>query len=137
MLALIERVGDELWTNGDVDAVEELYTEDCVVHSGAETYRGRAEVMQWVLDTHEAFPDLTLELGEIFATDEFGACTWTMTGTHDGYSKLLGLEPTGKAVEMSGVVCARFEDGKIAEEWGQGDQVSLLAQLGVIEPPTA
>jgi steroid delta-isomerase-like uncharacterized protein len=132
--AVVMRIGDELWSEGNVAIVGELYAEDCMVHSGTETFRGHDGVSQWVLDTREAFPDLTLELGEVFATEEFAAATWHMTGTHDGYMKQLRLEPTGERVNMSGVVVARFEDGKCVEEWGQGDQISLLAQLGLLAP---
>jgi predicted ester cyclase len=55
---------------------------------------------------------------------------WTMEGTHTG--EWFGTPATGKHAKWSGVVITRFADGKIAEDWYNFDQISLLQQLGII-----
>lgn len=47
---------------------------------------------------------------------------------------LPGVEPTGKRVEMAGVVIVEFEGGKIAHEHIYWDQASVLVQLGLLDP---
>jgi predicted ester cyclase len=42
----------------------------------------------------------------------------------------LGINPTGKPVEFSGVTIGRFRDGKIVELWTETDQLRLMQQLG-------
>lgn len=55
---------------------------------------------------------------------------WTVTGTHDG--PLEDLEPTGRTIDISGLIIARFEGGKIAEEWEVFDELRMLQQMGAI-----
>jgi predicted ester cyclase len=42
------------------------------------------------------------------------------------------VPPTGKQVVVGVVDLARFEDGKVVEQWGQSDLLGLLQQLGAI-----
>ena len=44
----------------------------------------------------------------------------------------MGIPPTGKSVEISGIAIDRFSDGKIAESWGNWDTMGLLQQLGAV-----
>ncbi len=54
----------------------------------------------------------------------------THTGTHAG--DLMGIPPTGRRIEVSGITISRFAGGKIAEEWHQGDDLGMMQQLGVV-----
>lgn len=54
----------------------------------------------------------------------------TAAGMHTG--ELLGVPPTGKRLEMDGIVIYRFENGKIVERWAQHDFLGLMYQLGLI-----
>ncbi|MFE0687422.1 ester cyclase [Streptomyces sp. JH002] len=56
---------------------------------------------------------------------------WTVTGTHSG--EYLGLEPTGRALTITGHTTFRFADGKIAEGWWNWDQLGVMSQLGLVE----
>jgi ketosteroid isomerase-like protein len=38
----------------------------------------------------------------------------------------------GRPVVLRGITISRFEDGKIVEDWGYTDSVSLLRQLGML-----
>jgi predicted ester cyclase len=55
-------------------------------------------------------------------------------GRHTG--PLLGAAPTGKALTWTAISIARFENGRVAEEWVEFDMLSLLQQLGLV-PQTA
>jgi carboxymethylenebutenolidase len=47
---------------------------------------------------------------------------------------LPGVRPTGKRVEIAGVVIVKFEEGKVAREHVYWDQASVLVQLGLLDP---
>ena len=47
----------------------------------------------------------------------------------------MGMPPTGKTVQVTGVNVARFADGKIVESWFNFDMLTLLQQLGAIPTP--
>ena len=51
-------------------------------------------------------------------------------GTHTG--PMNGIEPTGKAVAFRDVTILRLRDGKIIEQSGLSDYLTMFQQLGVI-----
>jgi enoyl-[acyl-carrier protein] reductase I len=77
----------------------------------------------------EAFPDVVIAIDQMVAEGELVATRWTLKGTHRG--PLRGLQPTGKTAIVSGLVVARFDNGKIAEAWSHWDSAGLMKQLGV------
>jgi predicted ester cyclase len=44
----------------------------------------------------------------------------------------MGLPPTGKKIEMTGIEIFSLRDGKIVELWGEANLMGLLQQLGVM-----
>jgi predicted ester cyclase len=58
---------------------------------------------------------------------------FTMRGTHQG--EFMGIAPTGRRVEMTGIDIIRFSDGKMVEHWGNTDDLGMMQQLGVIPEP--
>ena len=47
----------------------------------------------------------------------------------------MGMPATGKPATVTGIEIYRVADGKIAERWGNFDQLGMLQQLGVIPTP--
>lgn len=132
--AIARRVVTDLWGKGNLDLVEELYAEDCVVHEPQRgTVEGREGVKTWVTEVREAFPDTEISLGEVFSCENHACGVWTMTGTHEGEIQPMGIPATGKAVELSGLFIASIEDGVIREEWSMSDGASMMEQLGTFE----
>jgi predicted ester cyclase len=58
---------------------------------------------------------------------------YTAEGTQQG--ALLGVPPTGKRFRISAISIYRLAEGKVAEQWEQGDLLGLMQQLGVIPAP--
>jgi predicted ester cyclase len=44
----------------------------------------------------------------------------------------MGIAPTGRHIEISGITVSRFPGGKIAEDWYQNDDLGMMQQLDVI-----
>ena len=59
-----------------------------------------------------AFPDIRFETGKMICEGDTVAHRWTLTGTHEG--ALMGVEPTGRRVEVAGVEINCVENGKIS-----------------------
>ena len=57
--------------------------------------------------------------GEMFSVEDRVAHRWTFTGTHEG--EMMGVEPTGKQVEVSGVEINHVEEGRISASWTVSD----------------
>jgi hypothetical protein len=55
---------------------------------------------------------------------------YTFAGTHLG--ALRGIAATGQPVAVAGMVLLRFTEGKVVEQRGMWDSLSLMQQLGVV-----
>lgn len=131
-LAVLRRYYDEVVNQGNLATVDEVIADDYVSHHNdpAHLPPGPAGVKAFVTMTRQGFPDLKLTVDQAFGAGDQVASMWTMEGTHTG--EWFGAPATGKHAKWSGVVITRFADGKIAEDWYNFDQISLLQQLGII-----
>jgi steroid delta-isomerase-like uncharacterized protein len=136
---LVKRVLEEAFSRGDVDVLEEVLADDFVAHApsepghGAET-QDRERLAEEIERNREAFPDMTFTVEEIVAEGDTVAVRWSARGTHEG--ELMGMEPTGEAVDMRGMNFLHIENGKIAEDWVLWDSLGMMQQLGIgPEPP--
>ena len=134
---IVRRVAEEAWGRGEFDVIDEHLVDDFVSHTTAmpEDVRGREAYKELISTFRSGFPDLRVEVVDTVAEGDEVAIRFRSTGTHEG--ELMGIEPTGKTTEGSGLVIARFEDGRGVEVWEYGDQLGMLQQLGVVERPAA
>ncbi|HET7093444.1 MAG TPA: ester cyclase, partial [Thermomicrobiales bacterium] len=54
-------------------------------------------------------------------------------GSHQG--DFFGIPATGREFAMTAIDILRIANGKVAEHWGNEDDLGMLSQLGVITPP--
>jgi predicted ester cyclase len=80
----------------------------------------------------DAFSDGRHEFDFVVAEGDTVATMGHYRGHHDG--ELMGIAPTGKAVDFTVMHIDRVHDGRIIEHRGIGDINAMWAQLG-IEPP--
>src|SRR5574337_1026301 len=80
-----------------------------------------------------AYPDGTHVIHDLIAEGDRVVVRVSGTGTQTGEFK--GIKPTGKKVEMTGIVIYRFDGGKIVERWAQHNFLGfVMQQLGVVSP---
>ncbi len=131
-IAAQEKFGEGINT-GNVSVFGDVVREDCVDHDPAPGQGpGPAGFMQFFTELRTAFPDLSVEVEHLTATDDDVALAYTASGTHQG--PLMGHEGTGKRVQFRGVQIGRFEDGQLVERWGSSDQLGMLTELGLVDP---
>lgn len=130
---IARRIIEEIVDEGNLDAVDELYTEDAVEHTPVGDFSGRGEIKESFETSLEAFPDYTMTVEDVIAEGDTVAARLTVRGTHDG--EFWGIEPTGEEVEYQTTAFLRLEDGKVAEWWVHPDRLGLMRQLGVVELP--
>ena len=126
--ALVRRFYEAAGAAGRAD---EFFGPDFVDHSlppGAP--QGDEGVRQLAAMFYRAFPDLRVEVGHLVAEGDLVADHVTVSGTHQG--EFMGVPATGKRVAFTGTNINRIANGKIAEHWGNSDQLALMQQLGLI-----
>ncbi|RKH59292.1 ester cyclase [Corallococcus llansteffanensis] len=129
------RAHSEWLEQGNSAMVDELFSEDAVIHSRhvpPALRQGREGIRAYGASLQQAFPDLRF-VNEVVADDENGefvAIIYKFRGTNTG--SFMGLPATGKRIEMGGADVFRIVDGKIRELYLEQDLVGLMQQLGVI-----
>jgi predicted ester cyclase len=83
----------------------------------------------------EAFPDLRMSVDSIGAEGDRVWVRTTMQGTQQG--PFMGMPPSGKTFAVTTVNEVRVEIGKVAEEWGVTDTLTMWQQLGLMPQATS
>jgi steroid delta-isomerase-like uncharacterized protein len=126
---LVRRYLDEVWNKGNVAAVDEFLAPSYRRHlSPASAPLTRDGQRQRLSGFRAAFPDVHLSVEDVLVAGDRVAFRTLIRGSHRG--DLMGIPPTGKAVSFYTVDIVRIEDGKVTEQWGGPDLLSLLQQLG-------
>ena len=132
--AILRRIVEEIINQKNLDLVDEFYPIDYVFHlPGAPEIHGAEGFKQYFATAFAAFPDFHVTIEDIFAERDKVVSRVTMRGTHKG--EFMGIPPTEKQVNVTGIAIHRFADGKIVEDWENMDFMSFMQQLGVIPPP--
>ncbi len=123
--AIARRFSDEVWSEGDIDAVDELVAADLVWHNteinGVEAFK------QNLANFRTTFPDLRLITEDLVAEGDKVVFRVTADGTH---------APTGKQVTWTGICILCIADSKIAKIWANEDVLGRLRQIGYeLVPP--
>ena len=128
--ALVRREIEEIWNQGKLDVIDEIFAADFILHEPvAGEVRGPEGLKQFVTMNRTAFPDFQLTIEDMFAEGDKVAVRWSWTGTHKG--EFMGIPPTGVQVIMTGISIGHFTGGKIMEAWDYGDALGLMQQLGM------
>jgi steroid delta-isomerase-like uncharacterized protein len=128
------RFFEEVWNGGNLDALDDLAAQDCVLHDrDMGEHRGVDAAREFVTAYRKAFPDLRFTIEEQIAEADKVATRWTARGTHR--SELMGIPPTEKSVSVSGITIDRIAGGRIAESIGSWDALGMMQQLGILSGP--
>jgi steroid delta-isomerase-like uncharacterized protein len=126
-----KRILEEAWNRGNLEALNDVVASNYIGHDtlGPEI-RGLDGLKKRVHSLRTAFPDLQLNIEEMFADGNTVITRFSSRGTHKGNFE--GVAPTGKSCKVTGITISRFSDGKLVEAWVQTDALGLMQQLGVV-----
>ncbi|MGH8651546.1 MAG: ester cyclase [Gammaproteobacteria bacterium] len=129
---IIRRLIDEVWNQREIHVLDEIIAADAFIHSPTvpNLSRGPEGAKQYVQLFWAAFPDLRVTTDDLVAEGDKVALRWSASGTHKG--KLLGIEPTGKPMTITGQAIYTIVRGKITEDWINADTMGMLQQLGIV-----
>lgn len=127
---------DEAVERRDVDALDELCTEDMVNHAlAAHMPKGLEGTREFLRKAKAAFQADGWTNSVVVAEGDYVVQFGTRAGTFVG-EKFLGfaVEP-GRRYSREVAFCYRIRDGKIAERWAMRDDITMLRQLGGLPTP--
>ncbi len=122
----------ELFTKGDLDAVDRYLAPDMINHDspfpGAPD--GREGMRQAAAMYRNALPDWHSDVDELVGEGDIVVERFTASGTHRG--TLMGVAATNKILVLKGIQMFRVDHDQIVERWGRLDEMGVLGQLGLI-----
>lgn len=116
----------------DMEAMRQIFTETTVERFPDRTCHGVDEIVAYFEQTMAAIPDWHIEAVAIAEQDDEVFVQWRLTGTHSG--TLLGIEATGKSLEIDGMDHFTIRDGKIVTNFVIVDQLQYARQIGMMPP---
>lgn len=108
--------------------ISENYTE---VFDNKKYQLGIEGAIEHISGVRKTYPDLELTVDRQIAEGEWVATCYTMKGTHLG--EWMGIKPTGKKIEVTGVNIDRIIDGKIIEHSGAANLFNALLEIEAIK----
>ena len=95
--------------------------------------RGREELRDFFASMFAAMPDARTTVTRLVAGEQSCAVEWRLEGTFDG-AAYMGIEPTGKHVELRGFDLLELEDGELVSNTAYFDGAGFARQIGLLPP---
>ncbi len=131
--AVIRRLVEEVYNEGNLDVVDELVAPDLFDHAAVLEHQHGIDafkhVITWVRDISS---DVHYDIDDIIAEGDKVAVRMTQSGTQTGPIRDI---PTGRRFSVDHVHWFRLADGKVAEMWAVRDDLTRLQQLGLMPVP--
>ena len=132
------RALEEAYYEGNLDALDELYAPDVIIHRPPHPdIRGLSEYKQHILTARQAYTDIRFDWEEMVGEGDTVALRSTWRMKHTGESAAVPVPPTGKEVVMRGGLFIHLDNGKGVEVFEYKDYLGLLQQLGVTPQSSA
>ena len=128
---VIRRFIEECLNQRKIDLVDELFSPNYVNHAATsdiepdlEGYKRRIGYML------QGFPDLHVEIEDLFGVGDKVAVRLTASGTH--CAACMGIPATGTHATWTALAIYQIAGGRIVQRWENRDDLGLMQQLGVI-----
>jgi predicted ester cyclase len=126
--AIVHRFLQEVFNRRNPNAAADSCGQTYLLHGGPlGEARGLQEYQGVLASLFVALPDLELQILDTIAEDDRVVVRFSVSGTHLG--PFQGISPTYKTMSASVTSTYRIADGRIVEEWWQGDLLLVLSRM--------
>ena len=132
--AIIQRLVDEVWTQGNLDVLDEIiHPQAHPPHGPWDLPIGPEGFKQLVGMIRTSVPNLTRKAEDMTAEGDGVTLYYTLSGTHTGEGGLIPYPPSGEIWNMPGITAFRIADGKIIEEpWAVNSVGAFIQQVAKV-----
>jgi steroid delta-isomerase-like uncharacterized protein len=130
---LVRRYYQEVWSKGNLDFVDQTFTDDyvnCDPATPGVRLEGRPAFKELVKTLRGAFQEMAMTVDRQHIDGDVVISEWSARAVHRG--PLMGIPPTGKAGQTTGITISCFRGDRIREDRVVWDLFGLLARLGVL-----
>ena len=116
-----------------LDELPKYISEDCVQRTGEkEIFIGIDGIKQHLVALKKTYPDYTMKIIRQYVTEDYVISEFIMRGMHEG--EFIGISPTNKVLEITGVDIDKVIDGKIVEHGGAANTFETFFEHHLIKP---
>jgi len=123
---LVHTFFDEVWSPPhNLAKIDELMTEDYVIHSAGKTVSGRAQFKKWVAQFHQALKNARTISQDIFfdETQSKVVSRWVCSGNNNG---IFGLPKDGQEISFTGIAIWEIRDERLATCWVERSALEVI-----------
>jgi predicted ester cyclase len=131
--AAARRMLETAWNEGDFSVYDEVFSDGYVGHTPFGDLRGPEPVKHVVSQFRSAMTGIRMTVEEQISEGDSVATRWSLQATQTG--PLLGVEPTGRDINVTGVLVLHFDGDQATEGWQLWDRLAVLEQLGAAPEP--
>jgi predicted SnoaL-like aldol condensation-catalyzing enzyme len=125
---LARRFYEEVWNQGKVELVDQLFHPDFIQHCVYAPMKSAAECKAFVSQVRGSFPEQHLTIDDLFAEGDKVLVRFTWRAI-DALPRGKHV-PTGKPLVMTGMCAYRVAGGKLVESWESRDRLNWGIQFG-------
>lgn len=114
----------DAWTANNLEALDEIFAQEYSVNGARIGVEGVKQAVQFL---HSVFSDTSPELHEMVAEGDRVVIRWTIRGSHTG--NFMGIPPTGKDLELTGINIYQILDNKIVANHEQTNISEAIRKL--------
>ena len=130
---LIRRFYEVVVSGNLLDEIPQYISEDCMLRTGDDiTIIGVEGMRQHLIAVRKTYPDYSMKILRQYEDGDVIISEFIMRGTHKG--EFIGITPTNKVIEITGVDIDRVMNGKIIEHGGATNTFDAFWNNGLIKP---
>jgi predicted ester cyclase len=128
--AILRRLMEEVWNEGNLDIVPDLISPEFSMSApSGPPIRGPEGFRQSVAYWRSILPDLHFATDEVVGEEDRLAARFTTTGTFEG--RYEEYEPTGRQIKYAEAAFLSFKGGKLLEQSVFVDWLDFFRQMGI------
>jgi predicted ester cyclase len=131
-IAVVRKMFD-LIENGSTGDVDKVFASNWVNHDPSLPPLQGLEGAKLLITLWSGLANRKVTIEDSVADGDRVAVRFKMEGTHTG--EMMGIQATGKKVNVTGMGLFRIVGGKTADNWVNFDALGLLQQLGTVPMP--
>jgi predicted ester cyclase len=118
---------EQVWNRKRREAIGEMMAPGAAIHEGGETVYGPEGFYPFFDRMLAAFSELHVTVQDTIIEGDKMCVRWSCTMKHTGGG--LGMAPTGRVLETTGISILTIAGGKAVECWQNWDMLGLMQQI--------
>lgn len=128
--AIVRRFYEEVYNQGREDVLDEIISPDYLDYGHNPPGRGIEGAKADFRSGQGIFSNVHFVIGDLIALGDQVVVRWTGNLTHTG--EFMGVAPTGKTIDLTGISIYQLADGKLTETRNAVNWLTLLQEIGAV-----